>query len=105
MEEKKEKATTKEKVSAKEKALIEENENLIKEIEQLKIWENHFETYATLQQEYQEIVTEITKRLEKQQKAVQEAKNKAAAEELYMSLIGKSDATKTNGIRIRTRNP
>lgn len=36
MEEKKEKATTKEKVSAKEKALIEENENLIKEIEQLK---------------------------------------------------------------------
>lgn len=39
------------------------------------------------------------KALEKQQKAVQEAKNKAAAEELYMSLIGKSDATKTNGVR------
>ena len=36
MEEKKEKAPAKEKVSTKEKALIQENENLIKEIEQLK---------------------------------------------------------------------
>lgn len=36
MEEKKEKAPAKEKVSAKEKALVEENENLIKEIESLK---------------------------------------------------------------------
>ena len=36
MEEKKEKAPAKEKVSAKEKALIQENENLIKEVETLK---------------------------------------------------------------------
>lgn len=43
---------------------------LKQEIEQLKIWANHFKTYEELQNSYQALVEEITKRLEKQQKAV-----------------------------------
>ena len=64
---KKEKLTE---IIQKGRELEQREKELHQEIEQLKLWAQHFETYANLQHSYQQLIEEITNRLEKQQKDV-----------------------------------
>lgn len=63
----------------KGRALEAKERELKQEIEQLKIWANHFETYEKLHSNYEKLVADITTRLEKQQESAIELQKLEAA--------------------------